>query len=105
MVQIFPALVFGLFTRWFRGRALFVGWLAGIVVGTWLSYGAAAWVPTHVVFGTVAAYNGLTALLLNIVVAAALSLVLPNSAADETEPGDYDDRPEAVVGVPETLAA
>ena len=105
MVQIFPALVFGLFTRWFRGPALLVGLVTGIAVGTYLSYGATAWVPTHVIWGTIAAYNGFTALLLNIVVSSALSLVLPNTARDETEPADYDDRPAAVAGVPTTMAA
>ena len=39
-----------------------------------------------------AAYNGLTALLVNFVVAATLSLVLRSHASDETSPEDYDDR-------------
>ena len=105
MIQIFPALVFGLFTRWFRGPALLAGWAVGLVVGTYLSYGATAWVPTHAVWGTIAAYNGFTALLLNIVVSGVLSLVLPNTACDETDPGDYDDRPATVADVPATMAA
>ena len=47
MIQIFPALMFGLFTRWFSGWALFVGWLVGIVVGTSLSWTPKAWAPVH----------------------------------------------------------
>jgi hypothetical protein len=39
-----------------------------------------------------AAYNGLTAVLLNLLVAATLSLVLRSHAGDETLPEDYDDR-------------
>jgi SSS family solute:Na+ symporter len=101
MVQIFPALVLGLFTRWFSGWALFVGWLVGIVVGTALSYKAGAWVPVHALawdlpfYGHLdsglgfAAFNGLTAVVLNFVVAAALSVVLRPKGKDETSPEDY----------------
>jgi hypothetical protein len=39
-----------------------------------------------------AAYNGLTAVLVNFLVAATLSLVLRSHAVDETSPEDYDDR-------------
>src|ERR1700748_1328315 len=40
MVQIFPAMVLGLFTRWFSGTALLIGWATGMLVGTSLSWGA-----------------------------------------------------------------
>lgn len=93
MVQVFPAVVFGLFTRWFSGWGLLLGLVVGLVSGTVLSYGAKAWVPTHVVFGTIAAYNGIIALALNIAVAALVSAVTPNTAADATVPTDYDDVP------------
>jgi len=39
-----------------------------------------------------AAYNGLTAVAANLVVAALLSLVVRSKAPDETSPEDYDDR-------------
>ena len=101
MIQIFPALVLGLFTRWFSGWALFIGWLVGIVVGTSLSYTPAAWTPVHKLawdlpfYGHLdsglgfAAFNGLTAVVLNFVVAAALSVVLRPRGKDETQPEDY----------------
>ena len=38
-----------------------------------------------------AAYNGLTAVIVNIVVATVLSLVIRTQAADETAPADYED--------------
>ena len=73
MVQIFPALVLGLFTRWFSGSALLIGWAAGMIVG----HGAvlereglgararAEWdmpLVGHLDLGLgFAAYNGLTA--------------------------------------------
>ena len=43
MVQIFPAMIFGLFTRWYSGPALLVGWAVGMILGT-----ALAWGPTAV---------------------------------------------------------
>lgn len=91
MVQIFPAVIFGLFTRWFSGWALLVGLVFGVVLGTTMSYSGGKWVPVHAVFGTIAAYNGLIALFGNIVVAALLSLVLPNNAPDATRDADYED--------------
>jgi SSS family solute:Na+ symporter len=103
MVQIFPAVVFGLFTRWCSGRALFVGWLVGMIVGTALSWTPKGWVPVHKLawdfpgVGHVdsglgfAAYNGFTALVLNIAVATLLSLALRSQAPDETKPEDYLD--------------
>lgn len=91
MVQIFPAVVLGLFTRWFSAWALLAGWAVGIVVGTALSAGAAAWVPVHPVFGGISAYNGVTALIANFAVAVVLSALLPNTATDETRAEDYDD--------------
>ena len=103
MVQIFPAMIFGLYTRWFSGTALLIGWAAGMVVGTALSWGEKAWTPVHPLawdlpfVGHVdlglhfAAYNGLTAVVVNIVVATALSLVIRTKAADETAAADYED--------------
>ena len=92
MVQIFPAVIFGLFTRWFSGWALLAGWALGMVTGTLLSSGVASWTPIHAVFGLgFSAYNGLIALVLNVAVAGVLSVLLPNQAPDETEAADYED--------------
>ena len=106
MIQIFPALVFGLFTRWFSGWALLVGWLVGMIVGTALSYtpqldGTVKWLPVHKLAGDLplvghfdwgfAAYNGLTAVALNALLAALFSLVLRSNAPDATRPEDYLD--------------
>jgi len=103
MVQIFPAMIFGLYTRWFSGPALLVGWAAGMIVGTALAWGDKAWVPVHALNWDVplighvdlglgfAAYNGLTAVIVNVVVATILSLVWRSSAPDETSSADYED--------------
>jgi SSS family solute:Na+ symporter len=106
MIQIFPAVIFGLFTRWFSGWALFVGWAAGMVLGTWLAWAPTAWTPIHKLFESdIAVYNGLIALAANIVVAAILSAVLPNAAPDDTIAADYEDRPGVEDNVRFTRAA
>ncbi len=101
MIQIFPALVLGLFTRWFSGSALLGGWAIGMLVGTGLSWTDKGWAPVHALkwdipfIGTVdpgfgfAAYNGLTSVVLNIVVATVLSLVLRPRGADDISPQDF----------------
>ena len=47
MIQIFPAIIFGLYTRWFSGTALLAGWAVGMIVGTSLAWGEKAWTPVH----------------------------------------------------------
>ena len=104
MAQIFPAIIFGLYTRRFSGGALLGGWAVGMILGTGLSWGPTAWSPVHPLkwdlpfLGQIdsglgfAAYNGLTAAIANVAVACILSLVLRSSAADETSPQDFEDR-------------
>jgi len=90
MSQCFPAIIFGVYTRWFNGWALLAGWAVGMVLGTYLSWGATAWVPTHAVFDWFTAYNGLTAICVNVIIATILSIPLRSTAPDETSPADYE---------------
>jgi solute:Na+ symporter, SSS family len=54
-------------------------------------------VPVHAIFGSnLAVYNGVTAILANILVATLLSALLPNRARDETRE-DYADIPAGQV--------
>ena len=105
MVQIFPAMIFGLYGRWLGGPALLIGWAVGMVVGTWLAWGEKAWTPLHALNWDIPligwhidsglgfiAYNGLTAVIANIVVACVLSLALRSKATDDTSPADFEDR-------------
>src|SRR5258705_11154714 len=39
ILQTFPALVLGLFTRWFRAEGLLLGWVVGILWGSWTAWG------------------------------------------------------------------
>lgn len=92
MIQAFPAIIFGLWTRWFSGWALLAGWIVGIVFGTALAWGPTAWVTVQPFFGLgFNAYIGFTAVIANIVVSVVLSAILPNRAPDETVPSDYED--------------
>ena len=89
MIQCFPTIVFGLYTRWFDGRALLAGWAAGMLLGTWLAWGEKKWVPIHTVFDQFTAYNGLIAVVVNIAIALVLSAVLGSTAPDATRASDY----------------
>uniref|UniRef100_A0A9E8CQW9 Sodium:solute symporter family protein n=1 Tax=Bosea sp. NBC_00436 TaxID=2969620 RepID=A0A9E8CQW9_9HYPH len=91
MIQIFPAVIFGLYTSWFSGEALLAGWAVGFGLGTYLSWGPTAWVPTSVIFGS-GAYNGIIAVVANIIVAVVLSLVLRKTPG-EIAPADFEDAP------------
>jgi solute:Na+ symporter, SSS family len=94
MAQVFPAVVFGLFTRRFSGWALFGGWATGMLLGTGLAWSPDAWVPVHAIFGpSIAVYNGVTAIVANVLVAALLSVALPNRARDETQDEAYVELP------------
>jgi len=79
ILQTFPAVVFGLFTGWFRGPALLTGWAVGFFGGTYV-----AWTdglkPLHTIaFGgtSYTLYVGVLALVANMLVAALLSAVMP----------------------------
>jgi SSS family solute:Na+ symporter len=78
ILQVFPAVVFCLFTRWFLAPALIAGWAVGLIGGTYLS-----WVdglkPLHLVsFGDLSftMYVGLIALVANILTAVVVNMVL-----------------------------
>src|SRR4249919_2501596 len=49
ILQTFPAIVVGLYTRWFHRWAVLAGWAAGMLYGTWTAYGISS--PTQSHFG------------------------------------------------------
>jgi SSS family solute:Na+ symporter len=71
ILQIFPAVVFGLYTRWFRAEALLFGWAAGIGWGTWTAWSHDMKPLASITLGgdTWSFFVGLGALILNVVVA------------------------------------
>jgi len=79
ILQLLPAVVGGLFTRFFHGSALLFGWLAGMAAGTAMtaSLGLRSSVyPFHIGGHTYGIYAALPALVLNLGVAGLVSLVL-----------------------------
>ena len=74
--QIFPAVIVGVYTRWFHPWALFAGWLTGMASGTWmvstLHFKGSVFVVPHI--GGM--YAAVPALLLNLFVATILTLIL-----------------------------
>jgi SSS family solute:Na+ symporter len=78
ILQTFPALVFGLFTRWFRAEGLLLGWAAGIIWGSWTAWSNGLKPLATIELGGVSHvfYVGLGALILNIVVAAVITLIV-----------------------------
>jgi SSS family solute:Na+ symporter len=84
ILQTFPALVFGLFTRWFRAEGLLLGWAAGIIWGSWTAWSNALKPLATIELGgaSYSFYVGLGALILNVVVAAIATLVAARIAPD-----------------------
>lgn len=78
ILQTLPALVFGLYTRWFRAEGLLLGWVAGIGWGSWTAWSNGLKPLASIAFGGAnhTFYVGLGALLLNIAVAAVVTLVM-----------------------------
>ncbi len=107
ILQTFPSIVAGLYTRWFHRWALLLGWAAAMVWGTIVAYNqpVAGEPGTHFGASTAivpglghTAYIAVTAFLLNLVVAVLLTWVfralkLPEGA-DETRPEQYVADPE-----------
>jgi SSS family solute:Na+ symporter len=75
ILQTLPALVFGLFTSWFRAPGLLAGWAVGFFGGTWLVYVNGLKPLQAVSFGgeSFTVYIGLLALLANVAVAAVVT--------------------------------
>jgi solute:Na+ symporter, SSS family len=101
ILQTFPAIVAGLYTRWFHRWALFGGWAAGIIYGTIAAYNVVNPVTKANFGGSIAAipgtdmqvYIAVVAFAINLIVAAVLSLVfhamkLPDGM-DITRSSDY----------------
>ncbi|MGO4384690.1 monocarboxylate uptake permease MctP [Specibacter sp. RAF43] len=109
ILQTFPSIVTGLYTRWFHRWALFAGWAAGIIFGTAAAYNVVNPV-THAHFGgsiaaipgtDVKVYIAITAFVVNALVAVILTFILRalkvREGKDITKTSDYganEDDPE-----------
>jgi solute:Na+ symporter, SSS family len=97
ILQIFPAVVFGLYTRWFNRWALLIGWAAGMIAGTWWAYQVNfASTYTFTIGGTkYAVYTALAAFIVNLVVTVVLTLAFNlarmGNGEDATKSADYEE--------------
>jgi len=98
IIQTLPAVIIGLYTTWFDHRGLLVGWLTGIISGTAMMAAQQFKSPTYLLhLGGLAVpgYAALYALLLNLAVAVAVTLLCRAAglrrADDETTADDYAD--------------
>jgi SSS family solute:Na+ symporter len=100
IVQTFPSLALGLYTRWFHRWALLAGWAAAMVYGTVVAYQQHSPAQKHFAQSTAdvpflhhTAYIALTAFVINMIVVLLLTTIfraigLP-AGGDETDPADY----------------
>ncbi len=94
IIQTLPAVLLGAYTSWFNDWALLVGWLVGIVVGTWMSAAVKLGAIYPVVLGghTFPGYIALYTVILNLIVAAVLTPLFRGAGRgiiDETVAADY----------------
>lgn len=76
ILQTFPAIVAGLYTRWFHRWALFGGWVAGIIYGTVAAYNVVNPVTKANFGGSIAAIPGTNVQVYIAVVAFAINLIV-----------------------------
>ncbi len=100
ILQIFPAVILGLYTRWFNPRGLLIGWAGRYgTLGTTLSWMQGV-KPIYPLPGIGGVYIGLTALAVNVIVAAVITLALGAGKsgvhADAMQLSDYEDAPGTV---------
>jgi SSS family solute:Na+ symporter len=96
IIQTLPAILLGLYTRWFNSWALLIGWAVSLSLGTWMEASLGfkgAVFPLHILGYTVPCYIALATVILNIAISALLTLVFhrtaPDRHVDETQSMDY----------------
>jgi solute:Na+ symporter, SSS family len=96
IIQTLPAIMLGVYTRWFNSWALLVGWAVGTLTGTYMAI-AANLTPTYpLAIGgyTVPGYSALYTVILNLVLTIVLTPIFnmlgrQGTPADETVAADY----------------
>jgi SSS family solute:Na+ symporter len=96
IIQTLPAMMIGVFTRWFNAWALLLGWAIGIVVGTFMAYSAnlAPTYPLSLGGYLLPGYTAFYTLILNLLVAVVLTPIFnamgaQGARSDETVAADY----------------
>jgi SSS family solute:Na+ symporter len=95
ILQTFPAIVFGLYTRWFHRWALLAGWAVGMILGTAMaaSQHFTAIYPLHFANWNLSAYSAFYAFMANLIVTVLLSVLFNTMGfargTDHTLEADY----------------
>jgi solute:Na+ symporter, SSS family len=94
IIQTLPAVMIGLYTRWFNSWALLIGWAAGTFAGTYMAAAVnfQAAYPLAIAGWTFPGYTALYTLILNLAIAIVLTPVLNALSAkptDQTAAADY----------------
>jgi SSS family solute:Na+ symporter len=118
ILQTFPAIVAGLYTRWFHRWALLIGWAAGILYGTIAAWGVVNPV-THAHFGgsianipftNIPIYIAVTAFVINALVSVILTIIFRAlkvaDGRDRTKASDYgaDENDPKVAEIERTMS-
>jgi SSS family solute:Na+ symporter len=94
IIQTVPAVLLGVYTRWFNDWALLVGWAAGTIAGTMMAI-AGNLTPTYpLAIGgyTFPGYTALYTVILNLLLAIVLTPVfnaMSKRPSDQTSAADY----------------
>jgi solute:Na+ symporter, SSS family len=104
VIEILPAVVLGLYTRWFHRWALVAGWVVGMGLSVYMLYvtpsktaahfGSASFAFSTWGFNTkLTIWTGIVGLIANLIVATALTPLLARlpRGRDETSPADYEE--------------
>jgi SSS family solute:Na+ symporter len=97
ILQTLPPVIIGLYTRWFHRHALLLGWVAGMIVGTWMAWSAGLKsTAPFTLFGlNTTLYPALVGLVVNLLVALVASPLLDaakvDRGSDETAESDYEE--------------
>jgi SSS family solute:Na+ symporter len=104
IIQVLPAVVFGLFTRWFHRWALLTGWVVGMAASLWMlwatpkagqpgtHFGGSLFTLDHFGLDTTAGiWTGILGLLVNIVVSSVMTPLMGRlpRGTDATHEFDY----------------
>jgi SSS family solute:Na+ symporter len=101
IVQTLPVVFLGLYTNWFHKRALLIGLLGGLAVGTWLIVAQNFSSVVSIPFGSasLSIYAAIIALALNLTLSTLLTFLFNflhiRAGEDETLPADFEPHPVA----------
>jgi SSS family solute:Na+ symporter len=96
IIQTLPAIMFGVYTRWFNSWALLIGWAIGTFAGTWMAVAVNLGSTYPLVIGgyTFPGYTAFYTVIVNLVIAAVLTPIFNalssrRDSTDATVAADY----------------